>query len=185
MPDCPMSLEEFRRGAFESRTTNPAHWQGSAQLMYRASRVLFERQAAAWTESTSGNWDGMPWAEVGWTFVEEELFRPALLLTGYAVELLLKAGGLKRGVDIEKLINKSHGLSELADMAGFKPDAEESQLLDLLQRAIVWSGRYPVPKKVESFDPGRIEDSAGSHVAELARETEALYEAIRSAVHRG
>ena len=182
MSDSPMNPSEFRPGFFKDNTTNSVYWLSDAQLMYRGSRVLFERQTAAWTKHSSGECDSKPF---DWTSVEIELIMPALLLSWFAMELLLKACALKRGVGINELIKNSHGLSVLANTAGFRPDTKESQLLDILERSILWSGRYPVPKDVKNFDPGQIQDFAGSHVPEFERDTDVLYEKIKSLYHAG
>ena len=175
---------KFNQKSFDYIKNQPFYWENESQLMYRSSRLLFERQAIGLSKFMNLK-DGTPLNSVGWTFVDVELVRPALMLTGFAVELRLKAGALKRGITFDQLIKKSHKLRELAELAEFTPDESERELLDLMERAIVWSGRYPVPKNAEKYDRWRIEDLGSSLTPKLAQETEALYEKLRTQFREG
>ena len=175
------SHSEHLKRFFADRLKNSAYWLSDAQLMYRSSRILFETQLIALSKFIKAE-DSMPH---DWTLVDIELFRPALMQTGFAIELLLKATAIKIGHKPEKVIGKSHRMNDLTNMAMFTPTPKESELLELLERSILWSGRYPIPKKVEKFDFGRVDDFGGTHIIpKQMKETEDLYEKIKSSYYR-
>jgi len=78
-----------------------------------------------------------------------------LLLMGYAAECFLKARlarKLLRGLkghrfDTETLPKglNTHKLSKLCREAGISPTSREDHVLGLLEEAVLWRGRYPIP----------------------------------------
>lgn len=99
---------------------------------------------------------------------DQFLMEPYLLLSGYAIELLLKAVLLVRRPEIVvdgTLLSKAwtgkgtgHALQRLADEADLDRSPDEDDLLVRLEAFITWSGRYPVPTKSSSY-PRRDGDS--------------------------
>lgn len=82
------------------------------------------------------------------------------MLAGMALELLYKAVIVAMGEDVPH----THTLVELAGRAGFAPSDDDRALLKILTEAIVWDGRYPVPKAYEHFE--RLRDLETEHLFE-------------------
>ena len=82
------------------------------------------------------------------------------MLAGMALELLYKAVIVAKGKDVPH----THALIELAERAGFGPSDDDRALLKILTEAIVWDGRYPVPKSYEHFE--RLRDLETEHLFE-------------------
>ena len=91
---------------FEQIANMPGSWEGSADQLLAAARVLKERRQAA---EASREDDWLP---------SETMLRPAeLMLRGFALENLLKALMVKRGAVLVrdgKYIGPGHGLAQLA-----------------------------------------------------------------------
>jgi len=73
---------------------------------------------------------------------------PYNLSTGLSLELLLKAIALVKG----KSFNTSHCLNDLCRNADVTITDDQKCTLELLSEVIVWSGRYPAPKRQEQWD---------------------------------
>ena len=63
--------------------------------------------------------------------------------SGLALELVLKAIAIAKLMEFEA----THRLNDLCKLIGLKITKEQECTLELLSELIVWSGRYPVPKK--------------------------------------
>lgn len=63
--------------------------------------------------------------------------------SGIALELALKALAIAKSKEFET----NHRLNDLALLVGIKITKNQECTLELLSELIVWSGRYPVPKK--------------------------------------
>jgi hypothetical protein len=84
------------------------------------------------------------------------------MVCGMSMELLLKTIIVARGKEPET----THFLGNLADDAGVVYTPQQLDLLRILSAAIIWDGKYPVPKKEE-------------HWGELARlEEERLFDKV-------
>ncbi len=70
------------------------------------------------------------------------------MLWGMALEALFKAVILESGNEIRN----SHNLNQLARDAGLTFTDEQQQLLQILSEAVIWHGRYPVPKNEQHWD---------------------------------
>lgn len=70
------------------------------------------------------------------------------MLWGMALEALLKAVILESGTDVRQ----SHNLNQLARDASVTYTTEQQKLLQILSEAIIWDGRYPVPKERKYWD---------------------------------
>jgi hypothetical protein len=100
----------------------------------------------------------------------------AFMLAGFAIENVLKGIRVQQlnaetqvteGDKRIKSLTNTHNLSKLATDAGLTVSSEESKLLVKLTDRILWSGRYPRPKRSEDFlkeDPntGSFEIAASS-----------------------
>lgn len=73
---------------------------------------------------------------------------PAILLSGLAVELLLKA--IARILGLQVL--HSHNLAKLADHVGINLSPDEKANIDALTESIVWQAKYPAPRKREEYE---------------------------------
>jgi hypothetical protein len=65
-----------------------------------------------------------------------------LMLCGLALELLLKAIIIEKGVKLKK---PTHTLPTLWKKAGLESTETQNGLLRILTEAIIWDGRYPTP----------------------------------------
>jgi HEPN domain-containing protein len=63
--------------------------------------------------------------------------------SGVALELALKAIAIAKSMQFET----NHRLNDLCKLVGLKINKDQECTLELLSEFIVWSGRYPVPKK--------------------------------------
>lgn len=62
---------------------------------------------------------------------------------GLSLELILKAIAIAK----RKTFDTKHNLNELCGLVGIKISNDQKCTLEFLSELIVWSGRYPVPKK--------------------------------------
>ncbi len=69
------------------------------------------------------------------------------MICGMSMELLLKTIIVARGKEPKSV----HHLDELAADAGVVYTPEQLDLLKILSAAIIWDGKYPVPKKEEHW----------------------------------
>ena len=68
--------------------------------------------------------------------------------SGLALELVLKAIAIAKSMKFET----NHRLNDLCELIGLKITRDQKYTLELLSELIVWSGRYPVPKKEEQWN---------------------------------
>ena len=73
---------------------------------------------------------------------------PYYFNSGLALELALKAVAIAKSLKFET----NHRLVELCKITGVKVSEDQACTLELFSEIIVWSGRYPVPKKEEQWD---------------------------------
>jgi len=88
----------------------------------------------------------------------------ALMLYGFTVENLLKAGIAHRGNAAKANGNfklNSHELEDLAIQLAIPLSPEECELLERLETFIKWAGRYPIPLHSDALYPRKLVD--GSH----------------------
>ena len=88
----------------------------------------------------------------------------ALMLYGFTVENLLKAGIANQGRAVNAngdfKVN-THSLQGLAIQLSIPLSPEESELLERLETFIRWAGRYPIPLHADALYPRNLVD--GSH----------------------
>jgi HEPN domain-containing protein len=68
--------------------------------------------------------------------------------SGLALELVLKAIAIAKSIEFKT----THRLNDLCKLIGLKITKDQECTLELLSELIVWSGRYPVPKKEGQWD---------------------------------
>lgn len=121
-----LSKKEVRRivgFTFSEVGSDPKNWMGRAREFKAAAELIANANECA---------PPVPY-----------YFNAALSL-----ELILKAIAIAQG----KSNKESHRLNELCNLAGLKITKDQESTLDLLSEIIVWSGRYPVPKKEGDWD---------------------------------
>lgn len=70
--------------------------------------------------------------------------RPVYHMTcGLALEVIMKAVLVQRGVGFEK----THHLASLVDLLGLSRTPDELAVLDFYEHCVIWSGRYPTPRR--------------------------------------
>ena len=73
------------------------------------------------------------------------------MLAGMSLELIYKA----TLVTTSQIIPYTHDLNRLAALAGLQVVPSDEPLLRILTGAIMWDGRYPVPRELEQYDSQR------------------------------
>jgi HEPN domain-containing protein len=68
--------------------------------------------------------------------------------SGVALELALKAIAIAKSLPFKT----THRLNDLCELIELKLTKDQMYTLELLSEFIVWSGRYPVPKKQEQWN---------------------------------
>src|SRR5438067_2153609 len=92
-----------------------------------------------------------------------------LMLLGYAAECFIKRrltrvllrGKKKHGFNVKELPKelKSHNLRQLCDDAKIKVWPIEERAVRLLEGAVMWRGRYPVPRRAVRLEPTLLSES--------------------------
>ncbi|WP_139198343.1 hypothetical protein [Syntrophus gentianae] len=100
--------------------------------------------------------------------IKEEPFigSTALMLYGFAIENLVKAGLAARGAATTRKATfalKSHQLIELFEQLGLSLSKNDMEYLERLEHFMVWAGRYPIPLTAQDLYPRQFCD--GSHCA--------------------
>jgi len=111
--------------------------------------------------SDSDNWvaRAKSFREVAELIAKSDAYSPPIPYyynAGLSLELFLKAIAVAQAKEFET----SHRLGDLCKLVGIQLSKDQETTMELLSEIIVWSGRYPIPKK---------EDKRGAIT--LARET--------------
>lgn len=151
----------------------PLSWKHNAQLLLIAGEKIFEAYDAAYKrnlekdlavpfgQNDSHNLEGEELED----FLVSQLLPIRLLLKGFAVENLLKGIIYSQNPDRLKEDDKNlyldgeikhHRLDELYSFAELAKnidaiDPETKEILEALEKIILWQGRYPVPLNLEQF----------------------------------
>jgi hypothetical protein len=129
----------------------PSLWLGHARRLWRAADAVHREFAHALADrhTLREAWDE-----------DRMLFGPYLLLSGMAIENLLKAALLQRRPELVRdgqLVKSGlgggggHNLTVMAREVSPALADCYADLLARLQAHVVWGGRYPVPLKAEHF----------------------------------
>lgn len=108
------------------------------------------------------------WSKKNMMFREHGFTALYMMLGGFAMENLCKGylvNGLKteereevkKNGELPKRLN-SHDLSSLVKDINLSMNAEEEELLQRLKRAVLWFGRYPVPRYYRNRDRAQLSD---------------------------
>ena len=208
-------IEERRQFAFLAACRWPISWIGAAERHKRAADALYEiahkgnertlerslkefreRIKKGKTRSESRVLEGKELSD----FLDSELFGDYMLLSGYALECVLKGLLLARNPDLvqdEKKLDTSittHNLPQLFNNCEIELSEQERQVTDVMTWHIEW-GKYPAPKDLKDMpspvEPRQIgikakggvfhESQVQNVVNGLYDRVCALFESIRSA----
>jgi len=127
----------------------PEAWRGTAIGLKRSADIIWERWFGIFSRCEGGKTFEATPQECG----DVRLLLPSfLLLAGLALENALKGLLISNDPSIVDSRVKwdigsgGHDLGALLESIGLSPTSEEKEFLDALTQAVLWSGRYPVPK---------------------------------------
>jgi len=154
----------FWKEQFALASQPPAWWLAARRLM-RAAEVLWRAHDADLSKIREGQVETHKLENL-------ELGLAWMLLTGLALENLVKAVLLKREPELAKPgrmpewpgkgAGKGHDLAQLFDRAGVPLSAPERDFMDRLTEFILWRGRYPVPHVAERLMPREAVPGGGT-----------------------
>jgi hypothetical protein len=170
---------------------SPEAWHNTALGLMHSSDVIWTR----WLERLSRLRGGKSRA-----FAPDEgadivyLLPASYLLRGLAIENLLKGLLVARDPSqVRRAIRWNvsrggHDLVQLSRLAGLDIDEDEQRVLDALTEAVIWAGRYPVPRNHEGLPgfgiptgmrPGKLDTSnIITKLDEPSRITSCLFQRI-------
>lgn len=126
----------FDRTSLTSRRSHPNYWFNKAADLRTAAGAAW--YAMRYQPDDMNDVLGLPNGNSALIACTE----PYHLLCGLALEVLFKAIIAQRESPPE-----SHDLVHLAKTAGISLSAKDNRLLMFYQAALVWSGRYPIPRQ--------------------------------------
>ncbi len=144
--------ERYLLDCFDATESNPKAWQVMANSLKHAADLLWE--------GYSNERKLLKDAGQLKPLVNLDLWRVYMLLTGQALEVLVKAV-LVQDSPQHKLtaVQKNHHILKLLKDAKIIPTQLESELIERLEGFAVWAGRYPIPKTSEDmFMPSMSSD---------------------------
>jgi hypothetical protein len=140
------------RADYEGAAREPALWVGNALTLSRAAQLILPTALDALTRDRGGG---------GSEHRDAFLFGPYMLLSGMAVENLLKAIHLQRHPELVqdgRIVPRAwpgaphgHDLVALMREVSASLATEHRDLLTRLTTFVLWGGRYPVPKDESTF----------------------------------
>jgi hypothetical protein len=163
-------------------------WYGSAMQLRRGATLLEPemRQNYDWyLESLHAD-------PASFRPYQAPVYGPYVLLAGLSLELLAKAILIERDPN---LVSNSgleswgkgsgHELPLLLKKVGVNLDEEETYLAERLGESVVWAGRYPIPRRAESFAPRLTPQGELASPGDFRPETdpsriEAIWERLKS-----
>jgi len=152
-----INWKDVDKQIYESKLSDYIEWIHSAEALIASAKELEEKILEIYeNRNAHAKNSSIP--------LKADYYQgPYFLLVAYAVENYLKAVIIKKKSsqireDFRKKTQfpqelKCHNLVELAELAGFKCDLEEEDLLRRLTRNAVWAGRYPLPLNFSHLDP--------------------------------
>jgi hypothetical protein len=117
---------------YERRKRISTYWHNKAVDLHAAAGVLWKAIDSSQQQGT-----GISHAVACWSVYQ--------MICGMALELLFKAIIVEKGREPKPI----HRLDTLAQDAAVPFDSNEVALLQVLSEAIIWDGRYPVPKDMK------------------------------------
>ena len=149
----PTSLEPAEHGLYANDLTSSSRWYDAAKNLLSAASLLkpsVDLYWKAWRDHVNGTREA--------PMVESQNFQWIyMMLCGMAIEnmskgwishLLVRSEKARARVDgaLPKVLD-GHNLCSLVDGVDLRLDRTERELLHRLRDALVWRGRYPVPKR--------------------------------------
>jgi hypothetical protein len=128
--------------SFDRRKTLAVYWHNKACDLRGSAGVLWESMHAPDASARAeklGLGQGFSFAVACWPVYQ--------MLCGMALELLLKAILVARGSEPKAV----HSLAALNEAAALPFSSKQHGLLRILSEAVIWDGRYPVPKDKKHF----------------------------------
>ena len=128
----------------------PGAWRSTAIGLKRSSDIIWEKWFGIFSRLEGGKIAKASPQEVGDVY---HLLPSFLLLAGLAIENALKGLLISKEPSIADFKVKwdvgqgGHDLRDLFERSVLRPTNEEGEFLDALTQAVLWSGRYPVPKR--------------------------------------
>jgi len=135
---------------------DPYYWLQSAHTNFRGADLLFSEFERARPESSAKLSSTEPIDVSNYEHAGERLYYPAFMLMGLAIETGLK--GILVAIEpnvvgmtkLEKKL-KNHNLLSLAKDCKLSLSSEEEDILRLLEKFVMWAGRYPIPTNPSEF----------------------------------
>lgn len=128
---------------------SPEAWRRTAIGLKRSADIIWKQWFGIFSRLEGGQTAKATRQEVGDIYL---LLPSFLLLSGLAIENALKGLPVSKEPSIVeskiqwKVGSGGHDLGELFKSNGFLPTSDEQEFLDALTQAVLWAGRYPVPK---------------------------------------
>ncbi len=151
-----VSLSNYSGELLRSR-----EWFDTANELTAAMDVLEPHLLAYWQSMHE-------WSRGNMMFREHSFTALFMMLGGLAIENLCKGHAVENLTFEERAEVKTHGrlpkrveghnLLRLVSDTGLSVGIEEEELLQRMRRAVVWFGRYPVPKYYRDRDRAKLQD---------------------------
>jgi len=128
---------------------SPEAWRRTAIGLKRSADIIWKRWFGIFIRLEGGQIAKVTPQEGGDVYL---LLPSFLLLSGLAIENALKGLLISKEPSIAeskirwKVGLGGHDLGTLFKSNGFIPTSDEQEFLDALTQAVLWAGRYPVPK---------------------------------------
>ena len=156
---------------------SPLLWQVFANDLRVCAERIGELHVAAIDAAMTGDTSHPHLTHTGQVF---------LMLAGMAIENLANALLLQRKKtsvttgQISGANLKGHNVAGKLKRAQVRLSAPDSELVERLQKAVIWSGRYPIPTNAVTFEAEQIHTSLRSDVDDFRR----LFEQLTSELSR-
>jgi hypothetical protein len=128
---------------------SPEAWRQTAIGLKRSADIIWKQWFGIFSRLEGGKTAKATPQEVCDIYL---LLPSFLLLSGLAIENALKGLLVSKDPSVVeskiqwKVGSGGHDLGELFKRNGFFPTSDEHEFLDALTQAVLWAGRYPVPK---------------------------------------
>ncbi|MDM8356160.1 hypothetical protein [Pandoraea communis] len=137
--------------------SHPNHWHNRASDLHASAGAIWHAMNHSTTVATD--------LGLGEGFSMGVACNPIYhMLCGLALELVMKATLVKRGVAPADL--QTHSFDKLIDLLGIQVTKKERKLLHFYEASLVWAGRYPIPNKATDEALIKYWDLAGDILSE-------------------
>jgi hypothetical protein len=151
----PMLNKQDAQNLFELVHTDAQSWLAQARQLRIAADVIFREWQKVIRVAPSG--PGVQEHRLAYS-------QTFMLLTGFAFENLLKGilYGRNPKQNLKTGYGGSHGIVKMANEVGLL-SSEELDLLERLERYLVWAGRYQLPTTAKAFHDAQGKISITTH----------------------